>query len=1324
LRASRWGCGVLAFIALGLATLTWGPIDAAGQAGTVLVRLPSAAYDSEGIEAKRVSDYGSFVWLEVSADQLPVLEARNLSYELGEPTISLNGLEFDPLKEEPQLPANLRAQPKANEPGLYLVQLVAPPQDRWVQGLANAGLTILQYYPHNTYLVWGTQSQVNQLSDRSYRRWSGLLQPAFKISPNLARFQGRIDHVAVTFYNSSRAEAADRAAVERTLADLASLGASTVQSYPADPEGVFSTAIVSLDSSRLAEVARLTNVWSLDYAPPEPGLDDEMATQIVAGSYPAGIPVTGYYDWLAAKGVSGEGIIWAHVDTGLAGTHPDITGRVAAYVTYLGAPPANTDPNGHGSHTAGAIFGDGRSGTGLVDPNGFYWGTGVAPGAGLVVQNVLEGLLWPPAGGWQAISRDSVINGAIGSSNSWYTGLGDSQGYSTAARSYDLMVRDANWDTHATAEPIITVFSAGNAGGGCGSVPCYTSMTDPKEAKNLISVGASTNYNRAGSGVRDLAYFSSRGPAQDGRLLPTLVAPGSQTASFNGSGVTCGSPVSGSAAAYYNYCSGTSMAAPFVSGAATLIAEWWAQEGRGTPSPAMVKALLVNGAVDMAGGDNGFGTPIAHRPNADQGWGLVNLDAVIHPDISVYYHDQGSLLTDTGQTWQATLVVADPGQPLKVTLAWSDAAAAVGASPALVNDLDLIVVHDGNSFYGNQFSNGWSESGGSPDRLNNLENVYIQNPGQSVQITVSAASIAGDGVPYNGDTTDQDFALVCWNCVPRGFTLQAKPDSLAVCVPQTVTSTLEIGQVLDYSHDISLQVLDVPAGVSASLAPALVAPPGDSLLTLEAGPAAADGHYSLIVSGMGEVTNTRSTKLDLRLASARPEALTLSTPLDRAVGVAAEGVTLNWEPLAQAWTYRLQLGTEDGFSNPVVDVTGISANTYELASPLEPATCYFWRAMGGNACGAGEWAVPSRFATSVYGIRFSDDLEWGDGKWSHLAVEGADGWQLSTAQSHSPAHAWFVPDADTVTDSRLWNVTPLELDPGSKLSFWHRYQFEGLLWDGGVLEISVDGGPWSDLGPFIIANGYNGILAVSSGNPLGGREAWVGDLAAWTRVEVDLSSFAGHGVQMRWRLGCDGSVSDVGWYIDDVEVGGLLSPVAWLQVDSPVELGKPIDLSAGVTAGVPPLTYTWDLGGPGYGVDLATATPVFTYTQVGTYTVAVTMENHCGLERARNQVRVLCHPPEVEISMPRLAAVGQPLHAGAEVTGTGALDYKWDFGGPGSGAGLDSLSPVYTYTLPGDYVVRLTVEGPCGSTTVTEPVQILAEMFLNYWPIVLKQAGP
>jgi hypothetical protein len=280
-------------------------------------------------------------------------------------------------------------------------------------------------------------------------------------------------------------------------------------------------------------------------------------------------------------------------------------------------------------------------------------------------------------------------------------------------------------------------------------------LTAPHEAKNLIVTASSLNA-RSGN-INNLSSSSSRGPAVDGRIVPTITAPGQQIASArNDLGGLCATAIAGTNN-LYAFCSGTSMATPHASGAVVLLTEWWRTLNAGAnPSPAMAKALLVNGAVDMGTAD---------IPNFNEGWGRVNVTNVITPAAPVEYWDQETLLASTGEQFQVTVSVPDPTRPVKVTLVWSDAAGAVGANPALVNNLDLTVVDGANTYLGNRFTAGWSATGGTPDTRNNLENVYIQTPSSgSIDVTVAATAINGDGVPYNGDGTDQDFALVCSNC--------------------------------------------------------------------------------------------------------------------------------------------------------------------------------------------------------------------------------------------------------------------------------------------------------------------------------------------------------------------------------------------------------------------------------------------------------------------------------------------------------------------------------------------------------------------------------
>jgi hypothetical protein len=111
------------------------------------------------------------------------------------------------------------------------------------------------------------------------------------------------------------------------------------------------------------------------------------------------------------------------------------------------------------------------------------------------------------------------------------------------------------------------------------------------------------------------------------------------------------------------------------------------------------------------------------------------------------------------------------------------------------------------------------------------------------------------------------------------------------------------------------------------------------------------------------------------------------------------------------------------------------------------------------------------------------------------------------------------------------------------VSFRHYYNTEPG-WDGGVLEVSIAGGAFTDIiaaGGTFITNGYNGSMGVSAPNPLGGRNGWTGDSGGYITSVVRLpAGAAGQNVQLRWRLGADNNTAPVngGWYVDTVQVAG------------------------------------------------------------------------------------------------------------------------------------------------------------------------------------------
>jgi hypothetical protein len=172
------------------------------------------------------------------------------------------------------------------------------------------------------------------------------------------------------------------------------------------------------------------------------------------------------------------------------------------------------------------------------------------------------------------------------------------------------------------------------------------------------------------------------------------------------------------------------------------------------PSPAMLKAILVNTAEDCAGGPDGKGGLLGPIPNHNQGWGRVNLNNIFrdHPASTRgprLYFDQDQPLTANGQERVVRVRAADAGRPVRVTLAWTDAPGAANTSPALVNDLDLEVIEVATNqvFKGNVFANGFSTTGGAFDARNNVECVYLQLPNGQYEVRVLAANLQADARP-------------------------------------------------------------------------------------------------------------------------------------------------------------------------------------------------------------------------------------------------------------------------------------------------------------------------------------------------------------------------------------------------------------------------------------------------------------------------------------------------------------------------------------------------------------------------------------------------
>ena len=160
--------------------------------------------------------------------------------------------------------------------------------------------------------------------------------------------------------------------------------------------------------------------------------------------------------------------------------------------------------------------------------------------------------------------------------------------------------------------------------------------------------------------------------------------------------------------------------------------------------------------------------------------------------------------------------------------------------------------------------------------------------------------------------------------------------------------------------------------------------------------------------------------------------------------------------------------------------------------------------------------------------------------WTAANAINPDGvlWQTSNSGSPTPPadtlpNAAWINDPATVSDKRL-NSPPIRIEPleNAALTFRHNYAFENGF-DGGVLEISIDGGAFQDAASFILQGGYNGTISTCCSNPLAGRQAWTGSSGGFIATSVILPQ--GHTIALRWRIGTDNGGFGQGWRIDTLQ---------------------------------------------------------------------------------------------------------------------------------------------------------------------------------------------
>jgi len=553
--------------------------------------------------------------------------------------------------------------------------------------LAKKGIKLLSYQKNNTYLASASaKSDINNLS-QVY---------SFDFDLKKSRTQSITNDIAADYipeyanHNNGTVDIAITFSTELSKEALTSfLNENDAQLIRSISNG--QVAVLNIAKDKVQNIVSEPFVQHVEFKESElERLNYE--NKIIQGAHYVN------HNTIPGMALSGSGVVIGVGDGGNLGDHIDfessLLSETTEYATHFGQ---------HGDHVAGTIASRGN-----LDPRH----SGFAPDAGLIIEKT-SNIFYK--------SREHYENlGMVLTNNSYGSSFDCDQNGAYNYTSFEL-------DKQLREMPnLMHVFAAGNNGvATCDGYPkgFQTVLKYYGAAKNVLTVG-SVDENL------EIANSSSRGPVKDGRLKPEICGVGVNV-------------ISNGREQDYHTMSGTSMAAPSVTGSMALMYQKYEQDTGEIARGDLMKAVICNSAEDL-------GIP---GPDYKYGFGLVNTYRAVKT-IEEERYFMGEV--ENAQNENFKIQVQNGVKEAKFLLYWNDMEIASNPDRALVNDLDIqIIAPNGDVILpwvlDHTFAKVDVPASRKVDKLNNIEQITIDNPMAGEYTLV----VKGSEVPFG----PQEFAV-------------------------------------------------------------------------------------------------------------------------------------------------------------------------------------------------------------------------------------------------------------------------------------------------------------------------------------------------------------------------------------------------------------------------------------------------------------------------------------------------------------------------------------------------------------------------------------